>query len=132
MSPSSIAGAAAGWDLVAVAEDLERWTDRTPEHLFNRLPAFGLARDAERVGELGLPAPDTFEAEPVRPRRERGPFVTYLNMPWSYGDRPERHFWHRVRCRLGRHEIHGGHPMQLAGELIFIERQCRWCGMEPT
>jgi hypothetical protein len=115
--------------LGVVAEDLERWTERTP-HLFNRAPAFGLAREAGQLdGELP-PAP-VEDDPPRRPRREKGPFLTYLNMPWSYGDREERHFWHRLRCRLGRHELHGGHPMQVAGEVVYLDRRCRWCDAEP-
>lgn len=114
-----------------MAEDLERWTERTPEpsHLFNRVPTFGLARDAERICDIAPTLP--IEVEPRKPRRERGPFITYLRMPWSYGDRGERDVWHRIRCRVGRHEIAGGHAMQVAGTTIFVERSCRWCGVEP-
>jgi hypothetical protein len=111
-----------------MAEDLERWTERTP-HLFNRTPAFGLARAAEEMDGCVPPAPD--EEPPRPPRRERGPVMTYLSMPWSYGDRGERDFWHRVRCRVGRHELRGGHPMQLDGAIVYIERSCRWCGVQP-
>ncbi len=111
-----------------MAEDLDRWTERTP-HLFNRAPAFGLARAVEDMdGQL---PPPTAQDPPPAPRRERGPVMTYLSMPWSYGDRGERDFWHRVRCRVGRHELRGGHPMQLDGAIVYIERSCRWCGVEP-
>jgi hypothetical protein len=130
--PSSIARLAHRWDLVPVAEDLERWTERTPErhHLFGRVPTFGAAAEAARVEEGAGPPPP---APPPRTApRERGPFVTYMRMPWSYGDRGERDFWHRIQCRVGRHEITGGHPMQLAGNVVFIERSCRWCGVEPA
>ena len=60
-------------------------------------------------------------------RRERGPFLTYLGMPWSYGDRDSSDRWHRLQCRLGRHDMRGGHTMQVDGAVVFIERQCRWC-----
>ncbi|MGI8982954.1 MAG: hypothetical protein ACR2HM_00195 [Acidimicrobiales bacterium] len=111
-----------------MAEDLERWTERTP-HLFNRAPAFGLAREAEQLDGTVPPAP--VDEPPRAPRRQRGPFVTYLSMPWSYGDRAERDLWHRIRCRVGRHELYGGHPMHMAGAVVYVERSCRWCGVEP-
>ena len=115
-----------------MAEHPELWTERTPEqpYLFGRAPAFGLARDAER-------RPPEVPPDPVpiargRPRRERGPFVTYLCLPWSYGDRSPGDFWHRLRCRLGRHEMTGGHTVQLGGDFVFIERSCRWCNGETS
>lgn len=111
-----------------MAEDLDRWTERTP-HLFDRAPAFGAAREAEQL-DGALPPPPV-DPLPTAPRRERGPFVTFLRMPWSYGDRGERDLWHRIRCRLGRHEPSGGHPMHVAGEVVYIERRCRWCGVDP-
>lgn len=111
-----------------MAGELERWTERTP-HLFGRAPTFGLARAAEELEGTLPPAPA--DEPPRPPPRQRGPVLTYLAMPWSYGDRGERDFWHRVRCRVGRHELHGGHPMQLAGAVVFVERHCRWCGVDP-
>ncbi len=73
-----------------------------------------------------LTAPVELADAGKRPR-ERGPFLTYLNMPWSYGDRAPSDRWHRLQCRLGRHDMWGGHPMQVDGAIVFIERQCRWC-----
>jgi len=66
-----------------------------------------------------------------RPRRERGPFLTYLQLPWSYGDSRSGDSWHRVQCLLGRHRMGGGHTMQVDGILTYIERRCRWCGTAP-
>jgi hypothetical protein len=110
---------------------LERWTDRTPEPR----PAFGLAREAERMPMPVVPAdPDVVEGDtpaPPDPSRERGPFVTYLLLPWSY-DRTTGESWHRLKCRLGRHEIGGGHTMQIGGDLVFVERRCRWCEAAPA
>lgn len=60
-------------------------------------------------------------------RRERGPFLTYLSMPWAYGDRESSDRWHKLQCRLGHHDMRGGHTMQVDGDIVFIERQCRWC-----
>ena len=115
-----------------MAEELERWTEKTPERqsLFDRTPAIGLSRDVARLQQELAQPPDP-PAIPPKPPREWGPFMTYLQMPWSYGDRTPGDFWHRVRCRVGRHEIAGGHSMQLAGAVVFVERQCRWCGLEP-
>ena len=114
-----------------MAGDLERWTEKTPERqsLFDRTPAVGRAAAVERLREE-TNRPCDPPAIPPKPPREWGPFMTYLQMPWSYGDRAPGDFWHRMRCRIGRHEIAGGHPMQLAGAVVFVERHCRWCGLE--
>ncbi|MDQ4090112.1 MAG: hypothetical protein M3163_07390 [Actinomycetota bacterium] len=108
-----------------MAELPELWSERTPEqrHLYGREPSFGAARDAERM-RLGIPP------EPVarRARRQRGPFVTHLRMPWSYSERGPGDAWHRMRCWRGRHDMAGGHTMQLGSAVVFIERECRWCG----
>ena len=112
-----------------MAEHPELWTEKTPapRHLFDRVPAFGLARDAERLPlEVAEPEP----VEPSKPPRDRGPFVTFLCLPWSYGERDPGARWHRLQCRWWRHEMSGGHPMQLSGTVVFIERRCRWCGTE--
>lgn len=115
-----------------MAEDLEPWTERTPvpRTLFDRAPTFGLAREAERLSAEGA-APVDLEREPRPPRRERGPFVTYMQMPWSYGDHGAGDRWRRARCRWGRHRMCGGDTMQVGGETVFIERRCRWCGIRP-
>ncbi len=101
MCVSSIAGAGRRWERVGVAELPELWTAPTPE-------------------------PDT-----RKPPRERGPFLTYLLLPWSYGDGDSGERWHRVQCFVGRHGMGGGHTMQVDGEVVFIERRCRWCGAGP-
>ncbi len=88
MSKSSIAGTAGRWDLVRImAEHPELWTDTTPEqrYLFDRPPSFGLARDAERM--RGGITPVIPRTRVGKVRRVRGPFVTYLRLPWAYGDR---------------------------------------------
>lgn len=110
-----------------MAEHPELWTERTPErrYLFDRPPAFGLAREAERLQQGATPV-----SAPVsrrKPRRERGPFVTYLRLPWST-DGHVSDLWHRVQCRWGRHDMYGGHTVQLGSTVMFIERRCRWCG----
>ncbi|HEX3620808.1 MAG TPA: hypothetical protein VHT97_00675 [Acidimicrobiales bacterium] len=117
-----------------MADDLELWTDRSPEVQPRSVhPAtFGLARAAELVAdECLIPPPALDPPEPPRPSRERGPFVTYLCLPWNYGDRNTGEAWHRLLCRLGRHEMAGGHTMQLGGDVVFVERRCRWCDVAP-
>lgn len=113
-----------------MAEHPELWTERTPapRHLFDRAPAFGLAGEVERLSQEA--APDPVPLEPRKPPRERGPFLTYLCLPWSYGDRRRGDRWRRMQCRRRRHEMTGGHPMQVGGDITFIERRCRWCGAE--
>jgi len=110
-----------------MAELPERWTERTPEqrYLYDKVPTFGLARDAERMRQ-GVP-PDRRAPTVKKRRRERGPFVTYMRMPWSYGDRNDS-VLRRLRCRRGRHELIGGSTMQLGSTVVFVERTCRWCG----
>jgi hypothetical protein len=114
------------WSVTAELPEL--WTERTPEqgHLFGRAPTFGVAGEAERAPQEAPPAP--LPEDGRKPPRERGPFVTYLSLPWSYGDRSTWDRWHRLRCRCGRHELRGGDTMQLGGTVVFIERRCRWCG----
>lgn len=114
-----------------MAEHPELWTERTPEqrYLFDRAPSFGLARDAERMRD-GVP-PVIARTNPRKPRRQRGPFLTYLRLPWAYGDRGGSDVWHKVQCRRGRHDMAGGHTMQLGSAVVFIERRCRWCEAEP-
>jgi len=108
-----------------MAELPELWTESTPEvrrSQLERSRTSGLEREAETF----VPAPPD-EPPAQKPRRERGPFVTYLQMPWSYGDQRRSDLWHRMQCRWGRHKMTGGHSMQLDGAIVFIERHCRWC-----
>lgn len=104
----------------------ELWTERTPTP--------SVAGEVVRVDEQP-PLPAVLEPEPpAEPEagRERGPFLTYLCMPWSYGDHTTTDTWHRWKCRFGRHVIIGGHTMQMGGTVVFVERQCRWCGAVPA
>lgn len=115
-----------------MAEHPELWTEKTPERrpLYDRTPAFGAARDLERLPQEAPPAPEPVEVS--EPGRERGPFMTFLVLPWSYGERDSGEVWHRMLCRWRRHEMHGGHTMQMSGSMVFIERRCRWCGVEAA
>ena len=109
-----------------MAELPELWTEKTPEPRPSSdvVPAPGPASGVDLLALEVLPADPPSELEG---RRERGPFLTYLAMPWSYSDREPGERWHRWRCRWGRHDMHGGHTMQLDGSFVFIERRCRWC-----
>jgi hypothetical protein len=100
-----------------MAEHPELWTEKTPERVPDRTPAVPASQDLE-------PPP------PPPARRERGPFLTYLFLPWSYGDgdRQPGEAWHRMKCRLRRHQMVGGHMVQVGGDIVFLERTCRWCG----
>jgi len=111
----------------------ELWTEKTPERQrsqLERAPTFGVAREAEIYvsGPPDAQPDEQWDDRPTRkPRREQGPFVTYLRMPWSYGERRRSDVWRRIQCRRGRHQMSGGHTMHLDGALVFIERRCRWC-----
>lgn len=83
------------------------------------------------VHVLPAEAVELDEPVPPSPGRGHGPFVTYLCLPWSY-DRTSGEGWHRLKCRLGRHEIAGGHTMQIGGDVVFVERRCRWCEASPA
>jgi hypothetical protein len=108
-----------------MAEHPELWTEKTPEPLPDRTPALGASLDLEPLAEEAPPPP------PPQPRRERGPFLTYLFLPWSYGegDRQPGEAWHRMKCRLRRHQMVGGQMVQVGGDVVFLERTCRWCGV---
>lgn len=112
-----------------MAEHPELWTEKTPAPLSDRTPAPGVSHELERLRQEIVPE----DEEPVAsrpPPRERGPFMTYLFLPWSYGDgdRQPGEAWHRVKCRLRRHQMVGGQMVQVGGEVVFLERTCRWCG----
>lgn len=113
-----------------MAEHPELWTERTPERLSDRTPALGVSHELARIREET--PPDDPPPPSPEPRRQRGPFVTYLFLPWSYGegDRQPGESWHRMKCRLRRHQMTGGHMVQVGGESVFLERTCRWCGTE--
>ncbi|MDQ6726332.1 MAG: hypothetical protein M3066_09255 [Actinomycetota bacterium] len=109
-----------------MAELPELWTERTPERLDprDRAATTGLGPDADAI-------PDPPAIPIGKDRRERGPFLTYLCLPWSYGDRTRGERWHRLQCRRRRHQVDGGHVMQVGGAAVFVARRCRWCGHEP-
>ncbi len=114
-----------------MAEYPELWTERTPKqrYLYGVEPTFGAAHDAELMRNGHPPAP---RVRPRKRQRDRGPFITYLRVPWSWGDNSPGDVWHRLQCRRGRHVIAGGHTMQLGSSTVYIERTCRWCGALPA
>jgi hypothetical protein len=94
-----------------------------PAPLFGRPANFGVARDLELMKQGALP-----------PRTPRPPRETRLPLrritPRSRRSRRETgaaDLWHRVLCRYGRHDIRGGHQLQLGSEFVYVERRCRWC-----
>lgn len=94
-----------------------------PAPLYGRPASFGVARDLELMKQGALP-----------PRVPRPPRQTRLPLGRIEG-RPRRgsretgaaELWHRLLCRLGRHDMRGGHQLQLGSEFVFVERRCRWC-----
>lgn len=98
--------------------------------LYDRPHAYGVARELERMKEGFAPPPRTPRIPPRRERRRRGPWATFRR--WSTSrDRGPADVWHRMRCRMGRHEMRGGHQMQLGSRYVFVERRCVWCDAGP-
>ena len=56
----------------------------------------------------------------------------HLRLKWANRDSHLGGLWHRMKCRCGRHEIHGGEQIQLGSKLVRVERRCRWCDATPT
>ena len=99
-----------------------------PRQLYDRPHAYGVARELERMKAGVVPPPRTPR---TRTRRERrGPWASFRR--WSASrDRGPADAWHRIRCRMGRHEMRGGHQMQLGSRFVFVERRCMWCDARP-
>jgi hypothetical protein len=98
-----------------------------PPPLFGQPPSFGVARDLELMKQGAL-VPRT----PRPPRRSRLPLYRDepghgLRSRWASRDRGPTDLWHRLRCRFGRHDMRGGHTMQLGSQLVYVERRCQWC-----
>ena len=100
-----------------------------PRQLYDRPHAYGVARDLEHIKQGFVPPPRTPRIQ-RRPRREWGPWAAFRR--WSATrERGPGDVWHRIRCRMGRHEMRGGHQMQLGSRYVFVERRCVWCDAPP-
>lgn len=108
-----------------MAEHPELWKDRTPESrpLFDHKHSFGVAREAERAREAIASSSGLQQSNGHR----QGVAFPALHRPWANGEGRLSNFWHRVKCRSGRHEIQGGHSIQIGSDLVFFPRRCRWC-----
>jgi hypothetical protein len=87
-----------------------------------------VARDLELMKQGAL-APRT----PTPPRQSRlrrarpKELRPGIRGRWSSRDTGPADLWHRLMCRFGRHDIRGGHTMQLGSEFVYVERRCQWC-----
>ncbi|MDQ4068173.1 MAG: hypothetical protein M3203_01640 [Actinomycetota bacterium] len=100
-----------------------------PRQLYDRPHAYGVARDLERMKEGFVPPPRTPRIQPRSPRG--GPWASFRR--WAATrERGPGALWHRLRCRMGRHEMRGGHQMQLGSSFVFVERRCVWCDARPA
>jgi len=138
-----------------VAEYPELWSDRSPVPgpLFNREHRFGVARDLERMREGTLPVPARALPYPevdrivrdhpldhrvwqcrseARTRPLHGRSLMHMRIRWANRNRHLDDVWHRLMCRAGRHEIHGGEQIQVGSRLVNVERRCRWCDAGPS
>lgn len=124
-----------------MAELPERRTDQLPTRplapapLFGHAPAFGVAHDLDLMKQGALP-PRTPRPQS---RRHQAAVAAYgqprgrrMRTWWASRDRGPGDLWHRVLCRFGRHEMRGGHQLQLGSRFVFVERRCQWCGATPT
>lgn len=114
----------------------------------DQIHRFGVAREAGLLGDtVAIAARAPREA----PRPSRGHPMDHR--PWRCGSRAREgsvegrlwaHFrswrasrdnvgdrWHRLQCRLDRHEMHGGEQVQLGSRLVHVELRCRWCSAKP-
>jgi hypothetical protein len=106
-----------------------------PEPRYGRTHNFGVARDLELFKQGALPPRPTnasrrASARALRDRRP-GPRTGVRGWVASREVGPSD-LWHRAQCRLGRHEMRGGHQMQLGSRYVHVERRCQWCGATPT
>jgi hypothetical protein len=106
-----------------------------PAPLFGQPPSFGVAHDLELLKHGALPP------RPPRPgrSRRRGREGARRQWPlsgvrrwWASRDRRPSDLVHRVLCRVGRHDMRGGHQMQLGSTFVHVERRCQWCGARPS
>ena len=97
-----------------------------PGHLFGRVHSYGVALDLERMGQGFVPPPRAPRIR-TRSRRRRGGPIGSVRRWWATTENGPADVWHRIRCRLGHHEIRGCHQMQLGDRFVYVERRCRWC-----
>jgi hypothetical protein len=119
--------------LTLVAELPELRSERVPARpdppapLFGQPPAFGVARDLELMkrGELAprVPRPPRRSRLPMPGAEPRGRF----RGRWATRQTGPADLWHRILCRYGRHDMRGGHQLQLGSEFVYVERRCQWC-----
>ena len=104
---------------------IEGWKEKSVDNLLGSIEAkrepdgprflFGLGiPGVGLVGARGLAQvmPTTADGIAAHGHRE----VLYLEI----GDRSPGDAWHRMRCWRGRHDMGGGHTMQLGSAVVFI------------
>ena len=100
-----------------------------PRPLYDRPHSYGVTRELDRMKEGWVPPPRTPRIR-TRDRRRLGPWAAFRGWSASW-DRGPAHFWHRMRCRTGHHDLRGGHIMQLGSRPVYVERRCLWCDAQP-
>lgn len=112
-----------------MAEYPDVWKDPTAERrpLFGHEHAFGVSADVERARQNVVSAAE--RATTARREREHKEpaLVRIVCSRRGGGDKGLSALFHRINCRRGHHEIHGGHALQLGAEVVFVARRCRWC-----
>lgn len=83
---------------------------------------FGVAAEVDRAISTATGAGRRAAEE----GRDGGAWAS-LRTWWASRDAHPRDAWHRLLCRVGRHEVSGGQRVQLGTDAVFIQRSCRWC-----
>lgn len=103
-----------------------------PRPIGGRAPRFGVAHELDVL--RGAPA--TKGRPPTAPERA----ATHptagawdgMRTWWACRESRPVDVWHRLLCRLGRHDVRGGQQIQVGGRFVHVERCCVWCRSKPT
>jgi hypothetical protein len=97
-----------------------------------RPPRFGVAHDLE-VLQRAAASGDASRLRSTTARPVTAPAAAVdrawdrLRTWWACRESRPVDVWHRLMCRLGRHDVQGGQRIQVGGRYVNTERRCVWC-----